>query len=193
MSCWIYEWVNGLYEIYGFIIFWNYAIILTLRSQCKPKHILENGFKSFEEPFWVLFGWMLHMWVLTAVIEMWLYDFPSTTWWGDYLRPLMLGWPKGSLKFFHSIVQKNPNEICGKLNIFSLPLWKINWQQDCGFVPGVSVLLHCPPGLFWYQDLLALNTIALWCCVKSGYASCFVLGPHCCFSNSESCIVSCKF
>lgn len=55
MSCWIYEWMNGLYEIYGFIIFWNYTIILRLRSQFKTKHIVENGFKSFEEPFWVLF------------------------------------------------------------------------------------------------------------------------------------------
>lgn len=55
MSCWIYEWMNGLYEIYGFIIFWNYTIILRLRSQFKTKHIVENGFKSFEEPFWLLF------------------------------------------------------------------------------------------------------------------------------------------
>ena len=38
----------------------------------------------------------------------------------------------------------------------------------CGFVPGVCVLFHCPPGLFLCQDLLVLNTVALQCCVESG-------------------------
>ena len=34
----------------------------------------------------------------------------------------VLGWPKSSLGFFHSILQKNPNEFLGQLSIILLPV-----------------------------------------------------------------------
>ena len=45
------------------------------------------------------------------------------------------------------------------------------------------------PGL----PCIEYHSSVVLCKVWEGYASCFVLDPHCCFRNSESCMVLCKF
>ena len=52
--------------------------------------------------------------------------------------------------------------------IFPHSLWKINWPQVPGFISGFSILFHCSACLFLYQSHIALITVALQYCLKSG-------------------------
>ena len=86
-----------------------------------------------------------------------------------------------NVAWFHSFSGSCPvfQTLLKKLSFFHCvslpPLSKINWPRNCGFLSGLSILLHWSLCLFLYQYHTVLSTTDLYYILKSGMVISLVL------------------